>query len=92
MTQESESVRSVFISYSHADLQWLERLRVHLKPLPEASDLNVWDATKIQLGSQWLHEIRDAIDRASVAILLISAVVNFTTKAQRTQSALRKSS
>ncbi len=63
----------VFISYSHADTQWLERLHVHLKPLVQTSDLSIWDDTRLRPGSPWLQEIRAAIDEASVAVLLISA-------------------
>ncbi|HBP90604.1 MAG TPA: toll/interleukin-1 receptor domain-containing protein [Nitrospiraceae bacterium] len=63
----------VFISYSHEDIAWLERLRVHLKPLERDYALDIWDDRKIQAGSKWLEEIERAIQAAKVALLIISA-------------------
>jgi hypothetical protein len=65
--------RRVFISYSHADRNWLERLQVHLRPLIRESIADIWDDTRIRAGDQWQNAIRDALDAASVAVLLISA-------------------
>jgi len=63
----------VFISYSHSDSEWLQRLRVHLKPLERENVVSIWDETKIKVGRVWRDEIREAIDSARVAILLVSA-------------------
>jgi hypothetical protein len=75
ITGKSEAVaRSrVFVSYSHADSEWLKRLRVHLKPLEREGLIDVWDDTRLRGGSRWRQEIRAAIDTAKVAILLVSA-------------------
>jgi hypothetical protein len=73
MTRSTEQPIHVFVSYAHADRRWLDRLVVHLKPLRELCKLEQWDDTRIQPGSNWKTEIRAAIDRASVAVLLISA-------------------
>lgn len=68
------SVRDrVFISYSHADSVWLERLRVHLKPLERAGVVDAWDDTKIRAGGIWAEEIKSGIERAKVVLLLVSA-------------------
>jgi hypothetical protein len=70
----SPSTRTkVFISYSHADKEWLERLKRHLKPLVRDGHLDCWDDTHIQPGDDWQQEIRTALDTAQVAVLLISA-------------------
>jgi hypothetical protein len=70
----SPSTRTkVFISYSHADKDWLDRLKRHLKPLVREGNLDCWDDTHIQAGDDWKQEIQNALDTAQVAVLLISA-------------------
>lgn len=64
---------SVFISYSHKDEEWKNRLRKHLDVLESQSLLDVWDDRQIGAGVEWLDEIQTVIERASVAVLLISA-------------------
>lgn len=63
----------IFISYSHADKKWLERLKRHLKPLVREGGLDCWDDTHIRAGDDWQEEIRTALGTAQAAVLLISA-------------------
>jgi hypothetical protein len=63
----------VFISYNHKDSRWLERLRVHLRPLEREGEIEVWDDRRIKPGMIWLDEIRRALNEARVAVLLVSA-------------------
>ena len=63
----------VFISYSHKDAEWLERLQVHLRPLERDGIIDRWDDTRIKPGARWLEEMRKALREARVAVLLISA-------------------
>lgn len=64
---------NIFISYSHADEEWLKRLSKHLKVLAKYSgNVEYWEDTKLRGGDKWREEIINAISRANVAILLIS--------------------
>jgi hypothetical protein len=64
---------TVFISYSHKDAEWLERLQVHLRPLERKGILDIWADTKIIAGMQWREEIQNAIESSTVAVVLVSA-------------------
>jgi hypothetical protein len=67
----------VFISYSHKDETEKEQLVSHLKVLESAGLIELWVDDRIGGGADWEEEIKQAIARARVAILLISA--NFLT-------------
>lgn len=70
---DSKTARTkVFISYSHKDAKWLKRLQVHLKPLEREGIVERWDDTRITPGNRWKDDIKQAIDEAKVAVLLIS--------------------
>lgn len=67
-TQERDSV---FISYSHEDLHYLEKMKRHFSIFKDK--VNIWDDSKILPGQKWRISIDAALDKAKVAILLISA-------------------
>lgn len=64
---------TVFISYSHKDEAWKDRLTSHLGVLQHEGLLDPWDDRRIGAGEDWRQEIEDAMNRASVAVLLVSA-------------------
>lgn len=64
---------NIFISYSHSDKRWLEKLKKHLKVLTKYSEsIKYWEDTKLRGGDNWRDEITAAITKANVAILLVS--------------------
>ena len=63
----------VFVSYSHKDRKWLERLKVHIKPLIREGAITLWDDNQIAIGADWRSVIAAELSSARVAILLISA-------------------
>ncbi len=65
--------KSLFISYCHADEEWLKKLNVPLQTMEyEGVDLEVWDDTRIDAGDLWKDEIENALNKADIAILLVS--------------------
>lgn len=62
----------IFISYSHKDKDWLERLKTTLKPLARRGEISIFSDQDIQTGAQWREVIQQALDSAEVAILLVS--------------------
>ena len=63
----------VFVSYCHADARWLQRLQVHLAPLERNGNVMHFDDTMITPGENWRSRISEALARARVAVLLVSA-------------------
>ena len=64
---------TVFISYSQKDEEWKDRLRPHLGVLEQVGHITIWDDRRIDAGATWYDEIRQAMERAAVAVCLISA-------------------
>ena len=66
--------RNLFISYSRADMvetDWLARLRMYLTPFRRTGNIDVWDDSKLVAGTRWRDEIARALERTTVAVLLV---------------------
>jgi hypothetical protein len=64
--------QTVFISYSHKDRKWIELLRKVLGALEQDGVLKLWDDRDIKAGERWEDSIREALDSARAAVLLVS--------------------
>jgi tetratricopeptide (TPR) repeat protein len=74
-TPGARRVNRIFVSYSHRDREWVERLKVMVAPYLRAaeSELDLWEDTRLQAGQQWDVEIRRALEQAGVVVALVSA-------------------
>jgi hypothetical protein len=73
VTEDKTKRQSVFVSYSHNDQEYLDRLLIHLKPLERDGLIDLWADTKLRAGDRWKKEIEKALQKATVAVLLVSA-------------------
>jgi hypothetical protein len=68
-----KGTKTVVISYNHKDEAWKTRLATQLEVLGKLGLLDPWDDRRIRAGDDWRPAIQAAMDRAAVAVLLISA-------------------
>lgn len=73
MNEKKPLKNKIFISYAHADEDWLTRLKVHLKSLQKyVGGFDYWADKRLRTGDKWEEEIEKALQSASAAILLVS--------------------
>ena len=77
----------VFISYSHRDRDWLERLLIFLKPYTR-QNLKIWADPYIQVGDEWRRDISDGAvphlrRRAARQLITFSLPISSTTRSCR---------
>jgi hypothetical protein len=61
----------VFVSYSHDDRAWHDRVITHLRTLDDI--LDVWSDELIRTGSNWREEILRSLEDSQAAILIVTA-------------------
>jgi TIR domain len=66
------SRQKIFVSYSHRDRAWLERLLEHLGALERWQLVHAWTDGRIGAGASWEDEIDRALGEAKAAVLLVS--------------------
>jgi hypothetical protein len=64
--------KPLFVSYSHADEEWLRELREWLQPLEQRQLIKIWVDTEIKPGTEWEKEIEKSLAAAKAALLLVS--------------------
>ena len=62
----------IFISYSHEDEKWKDRLQKYLNVQVQLNKLIVWDDREIRTGDEWNYSIEKAILESDIAILLVT--------------------
>ena len=62
----------VFISYAHADRNWVDEFTTMLAPALRDKTVKVWHDKKIRPGTEWRADIDDALSRAAVGVLLVT--------------------
>jgi TIR domain len=63
---------NVFVSYSHDDREWLDRLSQHIAVLERRGLVDFWSDGRIAAGADWEQSIETALSDAKVAVLLVS--------------------
>lgn len=61
-----------FISYAHDDVAVCREVLKHLRPTERKFGLKFWHDSHIAAGHHWNDEIKEAIRRADVFVLLVS--------------------
>jgi hypothetical protein len=64
----------VFISYGHTDqepINWLAKLKLYLGLFKRQGIVDIWDDKRIDTGSRWREQIKQAVGQAKVAVLLV---------------------
>ncbi|MBV9155985.1 MAG: toll/interleukin-1 receptor domain-containing protein [Acidobacteriaceae bacterium] len=72
-TVQSPATVELFYSYAHSDESLCEELQKHLTALKRSGLISDWYDRKIEPGSEWGAQIHEAMERASIILLLISA-------------------
>jgi len=59
----------IFISYSHKDKDWKERLVTQLEVLEAEGQYTLWEDGRLETGNDWLPEIKKALNEAQIIVL-----------------------
>lgn len=62
----------VFVSYSHKDFEWAERLLAHLPQAESRGLVEYWSDQKVQAGTEAKNAIEGAIQESKVFVILVS--------------------
>lgn len=68
----SAESKSIFISYSHVNEKWLDKLQEHLRPMSRDMGVNIWSDKEIKAGERWEEAIQNALDSATIVIFVVT--------------------
>jgi predicted acylesterase/phospholipase RssA len=71
--RQTSGRHQVFISYSHKDQLWFDKLQLMLAPVEAFHGIKVWDDKEIMPGDFWNDAIKNALSQTKVAICLVSS-------------------
>jgi internalin A len=69
---KTQNPKKVFLSYSHKDEAYRERLEIHLSMLKREGHIDAWHDRKIQAGDDWNQQIEENLRQADVIIFMLS--------------------
>src|SRR5437588_787902 len=70
---QSPASVELFYSYAHSDEPLCKELQKHLTALKRAGLISDWYDRKIEPGAEWAAQIQEAMERAGIILLLVSA-------------------
>ncbi|MGL5833947.1 MAG: TIR domain-containing protein [Waterburya sp.] len=70
--RNTNDAKSMFISYSRKDEEWVSRLRTLLRPAEKRGLLSTWVDTDIEEGIYWESQIQRQLNNSNFALLLMS--------------------
>jgi hypothetical protein len=70
--RKTEGRHQVFISYSHKDIEWFNKLQLILAPVEAFHGLKVWDDKEIEPGEYWHDTIKHALSQTKIALCMVS--------------------
>jgi len=62
----------IFVSYSHLDAEFLDDIREAINIHYQTQQITYFDDTFIKPGEEWDPKIKDALENATIAVLLVS--------------------
>jgi len=65
-------MKKIFISYSHKDVTFKDRLVEQLEILKLAGICQTWDDSQIETGTSWFKEIETALNESLISVLMVS--------------------
>jgi hypothetical protein len=63
---------TIFVSYSHEDKEWLDKIRIYLSAQEQEGLIQFWDDAQLQAGEDWRKKIDEVLDSSTAGVLLVS--------------------